>query len=259
MQGNVPRAIRHHRPLILVTNDDGIDARGICALERRLRSIGRVVVVAPDQQRSAASHSITLHRPLRIHSLGKDRYAIDGTPTDCVMLGVHKILRRKPDLIVSGINDSGNLGDDVHYSGTVSAAIEGGILGIASIAVSLFPSGGRHVDMAARFAVRLARCVLREGLPPGIILNVNIPDRPAGGIRGYAVVRQGKRDYGNIIAERVDPRQKKYYWIAGDEGSFKDIEGSDCNAVREGRIAITPLKVNMTDRDAMDVLMKWRM
>lgn len=248
---------RSGRPLILVTNDDGVQAEGIQRLARHLKRVGSVVVVAPDQERSAASHSITLHRPLRIHELASDLYAIDGTPTDCVMLGVHEILPRVPRLIVSGINRGANMGDDVHYSGTVSAAIEGGILGIPSIAISLVPNGALHFGTAAAFAVRLARRVLRGGLPPGIILNVNVPDLPASRVRGVRVVKQGKRNYGNVIAERVDPRRKKYYWIAGDENAFEDIEASDCNAVREGFVAITPLRVNMTDHAAMEVIRRW--
>lgn len=245
------------RPVILVTNDDGVGARGIVLLARALARLGRVVVIAPDQQRSAASHSITLHRPLRIHHLEPDVYAVDGTPTDCVMIGVHKVLRRRPDLLVSGVNHGANLGDDVHYSGTVSAAFEGGILGIPAIAISLVADGIGNIPTAAAFAARLARKVLREGLPPGIVLNVNVPDLPTKRIRGYAFVKQGKRNYGNIIAERVDPRQKKYYWIAGDETSFEDIERSDCNTVHEGMIAITPLRVNLTDPVALQWLSAW--
>lgn len=253
----VPRHAK--RPLILITNDDGVQAQGIVVLARALKRVGRVVLVAPDQERSAASHSITLHRPLRIHNLEPDVYAVDGTPTDCVMIGVHKILRRRPDLLVSGINHGANLGDDVHYSGTVSAAFEGGILGIPSIAVSLVAEGKGNFAAAAAFTARLSRAVIREGLPPGIVLNVNVPDLPAKRIRGFAFVKQGKRNYGNIIAERVDPRRKKYYWIAGDDTGFEDIERSDCNTVREGLISITPLRVDLTDPAVLAQLAAWKL
>lgn len=247
------------RPLILVSNDDGVEARGIRVLARALASIGRVVVVAPNRERSAASHSITLHRPLRVDRVGRDRYAVDGTPTDCVMLGIHEILKARPDLIVSGINHGGNLGDDVHYSGTVSAAVEGGILGIPAIAISLVLRGAGHYAVAGDFAARLARRVLREGLPRGVILNVNVPDLPASRITGYAFTIQGKRDYGNIIVEKEDPRGRKYYWIGGDDTIFEDVHDSDCNAIGAAQISITPLRVDLTDRATLRRIRRWRL
>jgi 5'/3'-nucleotidase len=247
------------RPLILVTNDDGLRAQGLRRLAAALRVLGRVVIVAPDQQRSAASHSITLHRPLRLTRMGADMYAVDGTPTDCVMLAVHEILRVKPDLIASGINHGANLGDDVHYSGTVSAAFEGGILGIPSMAVSLAGNGGMHFVTAGLLAQRIAKKMLQSGLPRGIILNVNVPDLPAGEVRGTRITRQGKRNYGGIIVEKLDPRGKKYYWIGGDEAGFEDVPQSDCNAVREGFASITPLRVNLTDRAAAAALLRWHL
>lgn len=246
-------------PIILVSNDDGVHAEGIRCLARALKVLGRVVVVAPDQPRNAASHSITLHRPLRVESLSSDVFAIDGTPTDCMTLGIHEILKRRPDLIVSGINHGGNLGDDVHYSGTVSAAYEGGILGIPSIAVSLVTSGGRDFRFAARFATRIARKVLREGLPRGVILNVNIPDLPKGRIKGYAFTRQGKKNYGEVIVEKIDPRGKKYYWIGGKDPVFENIRKSDCNAIKQGFISITPLRVDITDHRALKMFESWKL
>ncbi len=254
----IPALPKRARPLILVANDDGVYAAGIRALARALKKVGRVVVVAPDQQKSAASHSLTLHRPLRIRKLATDVYSVDGTPTDCINLGINEILKQRPDLIVSGINDGPNLGDDVHYSGTVSAAVEGGILGVPGIAMSM---GSRDVidfTPAAQFAVRLARLVLAHGLPKGIILNVNVPNLPAAKLRGHAFTKQGKRNYGDIIVEKIDPRGRKYYWIGGDEAGFVDIPGSDCNAVAEGRISITPLRVNLTDRSAFAHFKKWK-
>lgn len=246
------------KPLILISNDDGVHSDGIAALAGALKKIGRVIVVAPDQQRSAASHSITLHRPLRVQRVKRDVYAIDGTPTDCVMLAVHQILKRKPDLIVSGINHGANLGDDVHYSGTVSVAIEGGILGIPSMSVSLVVNGKGHFQMAADYSTKIAMKILKERLPKGIMLNVNIPDVTPGKIKGIVFTRQGKRSYGDIIVEKVDPRGKKYYWIGGDMANYEDIKSSDCNAVLAGYISITPLRVDLTDYVALKSLSKWR-
>lgn len=246
-------------PVILVSNDDGIYAEGLKCLAGALKDLGRVVVVAPDQERSAASHSITLHRPLRVKEVAKDTYAIDGTPTDCIMLGVHEILRCQPNLVVSGVNHGPNLGDDVHYSGTVSAAYEGGIMGIPSIAVSLVMDSGENLKVAADFAARLAGKVLAEGLSRGIILNVNVPDIPADEMRGYVFTKQGKRNYGDIIVENVDPRGKKYFWIGGDVCGFEDIENSDCNAIREKMISITPLRVDITDQPTLKRISEWKL
>jgi 5'-nucleotidase len=249
---------RARQPTILVTNDDGVRAPGLRSLAATLKRLGRVVVVAPDAQRSAASHSITLHRPLRCTRVAIDRFMVDGTPTDCIMLAVHEILRARPALIVSGINDTANLGDDVHYSGTVSAAFEGGILGIPSMAVSLAGNGGAHFAVAAEIAARVAGKVLAGGLPTSIVLNVNVPDLPLAELKGIRMTKQGKRNYGGVIVEKVDPRGRKYYWIGGDPMSFEDIPRSDCNAVREGYVSITPLRVNLTDRAALANLSRWR-
>lgn len=247
---------KHRRPLILVANDDGVQAEGLRVLVEHLRGVGRVVVVAPDQQRSAASHSLTLHRPLRVYHLGKNVYAVDGTPTDCVNLAVNKILSERPALIVSGINHGANLGDDVHYSGTVSAAVEGGMLKIPSIAVSQVSGDEHRFPVAARFAARLARRVLQERLPSGIILNVNVPNSRRR-ITGYEFTVQGRHNYTNVIVEKIDPRGQTYYWIGGDEMSYDDVPGSDGNAIRSGKISITPIHVDMTDRLALERLKEW--
>jgi len=245
-------------PLILVSNDDGVRAEGILALARALAPLGRVVVVAPDQERSASSHSITLHRPLRVEGLGPDVYTVDGTPTDCVMLAVHGILSRRPDLIISGVNHGPNLGDDVHYSGTVSVAFEGGILGIPSVAVSSMNDGCGNVAAAAEVGAVIARKVLEEGLPEGIVLNVNVPDMALDEMRGISFTRQGKRHYGGVIVEKTDPRGKKYYWIGGDQSGFDDMHDSDCTAVREGFVSVTPLRVNITDGTQLERLSRWK-
>lgn len=245
--------------LILVSNDDGVYSDGIRILGKALGQVGKVVIVAPDQERSAASHSLTLHRPLRVKKIEPDIFSVDGTPTDCITLGVNELLPRRPDLIVSGINKGANLGDDVHYSGTVSAALEGAIMGIPSIAVSMMPGEKYHFATAANFIVRLAKKVLKEGLSPGIILNVNVPNLPAGQIKGYRFTKQGKRDYGDIIAERIDPRGKKYYWIGGNMTDFMDIPGSDCNAILANSISITPVKVNLTEHESLETLNQWKL
>ncbi len=245
------------RPLILVTNDDGVHADGIKTLAKRLRQIGRVIVVAPAQERSATSHSLTLHRPLRIFKISKDVYSVDGTPTDCVNLAVNEILPRRPDLVASGINRGGNLGDDVHYSGTVSAAVEGAIMGIPSLAFSTVARDNFKFQAAGNIAVKICKKVLRHGLPEGIVLNVNFPNLPQKKIKGYAFTKQGKRDYGDIIEEKVDPRGRKYYWIGGDDVGFEDIPGSDCNAIHENRVSITPIQVNLTDHALLGRLKNW--
>ncbi|MBI4125067.1 MAG: 5'/3'-nucleotidase SurE [Deltaproteobacteria bacterium] len=246
-------------PLILVSNDDGVYSDGIRILGKALQKLGRVVIVAPDQERSAASHSLTLHRPLRVEKIKPDIHAVDGTPTDCISLAVNEILEQKPALLVSGINKGANLGDDVHYSGTVSAAIEGGIMGIPSIAVSMMPGENYFFKTAADFAVRLARKVLKEGLPAGVILNVNIPNVPPDKIKGYQFTKQGKRDYGDIIAERIDPRGKRYYWIGGNMAGFENIPGSDCNATLANYVSITPINVNLTEHAFLKTLKKWKL
>ncbi len=256
---NITPAGRRKKPLILVSNDDGVYSEGIRTLARHLKKLGRVVVVAPDQQKSAASHSITLHRPLRIRKISTDVHAVDGTPTDCINLGINEIIREIPDLIVSGVNKGPNLGDDAHYSGTVSAAMEGGILGVPAIAVSVVGTGRVNFKPAAAFSVRLAKRVLKEGLPAGVILNVNVPNLAASKIRGYSFTKQGKRNYGDIIVEKIDPRGHKYYWIGGDEAGFVDIPGSDCNVVAEGKISITPIRVNLTDSPALRRLSSWKL
>ena len=244
--------------LILVSNDDGIQSKGIRVLAARLKSLGRVVVVAPDQERSAVSHSLTLRRPLRIKKIGKDCYSIDGTPTDCINLGVYEILREMPDLIVSGINRGLNLGDDIHYSGTVSAAVEGGILGVPSIAVSTTGNSNVQYRIAADFCVSLAEHVLKEGLPKNVILNVNVPNVERSKLKGCEFTKQGKRNYGDIIIEKIDPRGEKYYWFGGEKAGFLDIKGSDCNVVAEGKISITPIRVDLTDAKALTNLKKWK-
>ncbi len=248
------------KPLILVSNDDGFRAEGVVALADALRRVGRVIVVAPDDEQSASSHSLTLHRPLRVTRRGEGVFSVNGTPTDCITLAVHTILRQKPDLIVSGVNRGANLCDDVHYSGTVSAAVEGALMGIPSLAVSLVAYGDDfpHYATAARFAARLSRRVMKEKLPWGFVLNVNVPNLPERRVRGHEFTRLGKRDFGDVIVEKIDPRGRKYYWIAGNDRRFRNVPGSDGNALKARKIAITPLQVDLTHYPLLESMRGWK-
>jgi 5'-nucleotidase len=236
-------------PRILVTNDDGVHAEGIRALAAAVAPFGDVTVVAPIQESSAIGHALTLRRPLRIDQISPGVYAVDGTPTDCVNIGMTHILRAKPDLIVSGINSGWNLGDDVTYSGTVSGALEGALLAIPSIAVST--ERRRNVcdyEPAAAAAALAVEAVLARGLPKFTLLNINVP---SGGNRGFRVTVQAKRNHLTVVSERTDPRQKQYYWIEEGENEWQPHDQSDYQAVRDGYISITPLQPDMTAHDAL--------
>ena len=243
--------------LILVTNDDGIDAGGIRALGRALAPLGEIYTVAPDRERTAAGHALTLSRPLRARAVGPRRFSVDGTPTDCVTLGVMRLLPRKPDLVASGINHGTNLGDDVTYSGTVSAAFEATLLGIPAFAVSVDGCGRFRFQPAADFACALARRVLDEGLPRATLLNVNVPDLPTARIRGVAITRQGRREYREMIVEKADPRGRTYYWIGGADPVWAPVPDSDAAALVAGRISITPLHLDLTHHRARAALRPW--
>jgi 5'-nucleotidase len=237
------------KPLFLVTNDDGVSADGIHALADSISRIGEVVVVAPDRERSAAGHSLTLHHPLRATELSPGRYVIDGTPTDCVNWGTQHLLKgKRPNAILSGINFGLNLGDDVTYSGTVSAAFEGAILGIPSIAFSQEIESGFTFDAAATFARVLVEEVLAHPIRPGTLLNVNVP---AGKALGVRAVKMGRRTYQEGILEKLDPRGKKYYWIGAEPPSGVPEEGTDLWAIAEKFISITPLHLDLTDYAAL--------
>ncbi len=240
------------RPRILVTNDDGIFTEGIERLATALSSVGEVWTVAPAQERSAAGHSLTLHSPLRAKLVGENRWSVDGTPTDCVNWGVLHLLKdRRPHLLVSGINLGLNLGDDVTYSGTVSAAFEGTLIGIPSVAISQEIETGFTFDAAARFAEKLARRLLEKPLPAGTLVNVNVP---AGEPRGVKVVRLGKRRYGEAVIEKTDPRGRPYYWIGATIPTGDIEEGTDIGAVANKFISISPLHLDLTDYRSMQVL-----
>jgi 5'-nucleotidase len=245
--------------LILVTNDDGVQSPGLRALAERLGALGEVYVVAPERERSAVGHSLTLRHPLRILEVAPRVVAVEGTPTDCVLLAYHRLLPRKPALVVSGINFGYNLGDDITYSGTVSAAFEATLLGVPALAVSIGREGKNvYYETAADFAVKLARRALREGLPPDTLLNVNVPNVPASQIKGVIVTRQGKRQYGDVIVEKVDPRGVPYFWIGNGEPRWTDAAGSDINAVRARKISITPVHLDLTNHSAIEKIRSWK-
>lgn len=232
-------------PRILVTNDDGIFSEGIKLLAEALAEVGEVTVVAPDREQSAMGHALTLTRPLRMQKVEERRYAVDGTPTDCVNLGVLSIFKdNPPDFVASGINFGLNLGDDVTYSGTVSAGFEGTLLGIPSVAFSQEVAEGFSFQRAAAFARELFRILVadREKLPRDLLLNVNVP---AGPIRGISLTRLGRRVYKQSVIEKLDPRGRKYYWIHGVP-QWEKATGTDYEAVSAGRISVTPLHLDLT-------------
>jgi len=240
--------------MILVTNDDGVYSPGIQLLAKRLRELDSVVIVAPDRERSAAGHSMTLHRPLLIEQVKESVYSVNGTPTDCVNIAVKGLLKEVPQLVVSGINKGPNLGDDVTYSGTVAGAIEGILLGIPSFAISLNGRTDFRFADAAEVAVNTARRVLNDGLPKGTLLNVNVPNLPVSEMLGTRITRLGKRIYHQMTVERIDPRGKKYYWIGGGEPDWEREEGTDLDAVDRNYVSITPLHLDMTDYASFDRL-----
>jgi len=236
---------------ILITNDDGLAAEGLSALERSLCGLGRVIVVAPDQEQSASSHAITLDKPLRIKEHTSSRFGVSGTPTDCVLLAIHGILGRRPDLIVSGINHGPNMGEDVTYSGTVAAAIEGCILGIASMAISLASWEMVSFDGAAAAASQLARVLLAmDGARPRL-WNVNVPAVPIEDIAGIKVTKLGSRVYNDIIIKKKDPRGRDYFWIGGAEPGWSAGEDTDFAAVSAAYISVTPLRLDFTDYEGI--------
>lgn len=244
--------------LILLTNDDGIHSPGLQALADKLQSFGRVAVVAPDRERSAVGHALTLHAPLRAEEIANDRWAVSGTPTDAVSLGIQALLEEKPDLVISGINKGGNMGDDLTYSGTVAAAMEATLMGVPAIAISLSSHNFGYDDFitAAEVAGQLATTVLEHGLPADTFLNVNVPDQKPLGLR---LTRQGKRIYEDAVVKNRDPRGRYYYWIGAGELGFQNLEGTDFHAVHNGYVSVTPLHLDLTNYAAFDRLRQWRM
>src|SRR2546427_937187 len=238
--------------VVVLTNDDGVHAPGLAALEKALAELGEVYVVAPEREQSACGHALTLHRPLRALQMGERRFSVNGTPSDCVNMAVLGLLPETPVLVVSGINHGANLGDDVTYSGTVSAAMEGTLLGVPSIAVSLLDGG--DFEVAGRVARLVAMRVLVGGLPSNTLLNVNVPAQPPHGIR---LTRLGHRVYSDKIVEQADPRGRSHYWIGGGEGRGGDLDGAHKGAVHEGVLSPTPPHPALPNHPALVPLNDW--
>lgn len=246
------------KPRILISNDDGVYAPGIRYLAKELRHLGEVIVVAPNSNQSAVSHALTMTRPLRIKRLDDHTYSVDGTPTDCITLAFHEILKsRRPDVVVSGLNHGANMGEDVIYSGTVAAALEGAIMGVPGVAASMTVADheGRSFISAAKFIRRLVAGAIGQ-MPPSTLLNVNFPKMPRGGYRGYIITRLGRRAYSDIISAKTDPSGRSYYWIGGEATWDRNPE-SDAGAVHRGKVSITPLNIDMTDHKLLEAMCQW--
>jgi len=242
------------RPLILLSNDDGIESRHLAATAEALEPLGDLWVVAPERERSAVSHSITLHKPLRVHEVEQRRFAVSGSPVDCVYIAVIKLLPRRPDVVVSGINRGFNLGADVFYSGTVAAAVEGSLRGVPGVALSLAPRDA-DIATASRFAAALVASVLEVPMPARTILNVNMPSRPGA---SYQWTRLGERVYNDVVDDRQDPRGRRYYWIGGGVARAENPPGTDCHSIDHGHISVTPLHLDMTHHAVLADERPWR-
>ena len=248
---------------VLLTNDDGLNSPGLLALARAMQKKAETFAVAPERERSAASHAITLHKPLRAFRarLGDTKlaaWATNGTPADCVVLGILDLLGTPPDVVVSGINAGANLGMDLIYSGTVSGAVEATLFGISAIAISVASFTGIRWEPAAAFAAQLAKEVHRHGLPRDTFLNVNVPNLPAAEIRGVEITRQSSRRYVSRLEKRADPRGRDYYWLTGSPTGGQD-PGTDARAVAEGRISVTPLRLDMTHEELTPIFRSWNL
>ena len=247
---------------ILVTNDDGIESDALGPLADALSELGEVDIIAPERNWSGASHSITLFRPLRCRPThlrsGQRAYMTDGSPTDCVRLAVLGFLKQKPDLVVSGINRGANLGDDITYSGTVAAAMEGLLSNIPSIAISI-GAFGANIDftVSSQFAALLARNILEKGFANDALLNVNVPNLPRDRIAGIEVTKLGKRNYRDQLVERLDPYGNPYYWVGGPAIADDAQPGTDVAALRDGKISVTPIALDLTSHELLDELASW--
>jgi 5'-nucleotidase len=251
---------------ILVTNDDGVNAPGLLALAKEMRRIGEVTVLAPDRNWSASGHVKTMHRPLRVRRAvladGSQAFCSDGAPSDCVALAILGFIEAPLDLVVSGINPNANVGHDVTYSGTVTAAMEAAISGIPAIAVSLdsaeYSSGPFNFKPAARAARKAAQMLLKKGFTTGTLLNLNVPGIPEGEIKGWKVTRQGQRIYRDELVRREDPRGKPYYWIGGEAPTGIEEDDTDFGAIKQGYISVTPIQLDLTDTGALATLQGWK-
>jgi 5'-nucleotidase len=241
------------QPCILVTNDDGVRAPGLKVLAEALSDLGEVHIVAPESEQSAVGHGISLHKPLRVNRLSERWSSVDGTPADCVMLAVRRILDRRPALVVAGINPGANLGDDVTYSGTVAGAFEGMLMNIPAMAVSDISYRPEHMQTAGQVAQQIAARILEDGLPRDTMLSVNVPDVPYDQLKGIRVVRMGRRHYEDEIIERQDPRGRPYYWIGGAVPSSHPEEGTDFEAIENLCVSVTPLHRDLTNHTALEL------
>ncbi|NLD71981.1 MAG: 5'/3'-nucleotidase SurE [Chloroflexi bacterium] len=261
MTAGRPSPDNEQRPLLLVTNDDGVYAPGLLELRRALEPVGEVAILAPEHNWSAAGHTKTMHKPLRVNeaqlSDGSPALVASGTPSDCVALALLGILDRQPDLVLSGINLGANVGHDLTYSGTVAAAMEAVIWGVPGLAISLDTFEPASFAVAARFAAHLADHVLRERLPYPLLLNVNVPARPAERIAGVRITRLGRRIYRDALVTRRDPRGRPYYWIGGEPPSGHAEPGTDIGALAEGHISVTPVRLDLTDHEQIARLESW--
>lgn len=249
---------------ILISNDDGIHSLGIYQLANSLSSIGKVIVVAPESERSASGHSITMHKPLRSKSVdffGKDieAWCINGTPSDCIKFALQSLLKEKPNLIVSGINHGSNLGTDVLYSGTVSAAVEGAINGIPSIALSLCCHDNCDFKPYAKISSILCKQLYDNGIEKGIVININFPYIPKEELKGIRITSLGVRRYRNCFVERKDPRGKSYYWLAGELEDEENSEDTDVNSINNKYISITPIKIDLTSHEMINKMREWEL
>ncbi|WP_304986174.1 5'/3'-nucleotidase SurE [Coxiella-like endosymbiont] len=242
---------------LLLSNDDGVYAKGLSILAKTLKELGCVDVVAPDRNRSGASNSLTLHAPLHIKNLENGMISIEGTPTDCVHLAITGVLPEMPDMVVAGINDGANLGDDVWYSGTVAAAMEGRFLGLPALAISLVGEQFRYHETAAKVARQLIKHIVKDPLPSSTILNINVPDLPYHELKGFEITRLGTRHRAEPIIRQTDPRGHPIYWV-GTAGAEQDAgPGTDFFAINNQCVSITPLRVDLTYYEAFDQLANW--
>lgn len=242
---------------VLISNDDGVYAKGLLVLTNAVRELAKVHVVAPDRNRSGASNSLTLTAPLHVKELDNGFVSVEGTPTDCVHVAITGLLNETPDMVLTGINSGSNLGDDVWYSGTVAAAMEGRFLGLPAVAISLVGESLSHYDTAGRVAQEIIRLLLKDPLPSSTILNVNVPDIPYEKLNGFEVTRLGTRHCAEPTIKQVDPRGHPVYWV-GPAGAEEDSgPGTDFYAVRSNKVSITPLRIDLTHYEAFDQLSRW--
>jgi 5'-nucleotidase len=250
----------HPRPVILLlTNDDGVDSPGLRALEAAVEGLGEVWTVAPATEQSAKSHALTMHEPLRVARLGPRRFSVTGTPADCVYLAIHHLLPSRPGLVLSGINRGSNLATDVYYSGTVAAAREASTMDLPAIAASLWvrPGGDPNWQTAGAIVHRVAAEVLANGLPPGMLLNVNVPDVPVAEVRGLRVAPLGRRYYQPLVSHQTDPRGRPYFWIGGDHDRFADRPETDGPLCEAGWAVVSPMELDPTAHRFLSPLVAW--